>query len=220
MVGVLAVVTSGQVLETVNDLLPSAKVFRPGDPAFAQLDAVYMKGMLQTFPSFAAITQQLLVTHLTAKSNLASPRDGVQIFVPLVTPTYNPDACTPQDLGLCGLVLLNLYDGATPVGTTKLTQDYKLGSQLLPKGEYAIAAIYDSQNKDHAIDPNEKTDFYLILWKILPGGDASKVETVAFIGLAKEQSLPILLAVGLAAGPDALISVLLNLVAALLQAPM
>ncbi len=179
-------ITVDQIIQGVNQLIPSVK-FIPPPP---ELQIVKLPPeMLDKTPT----------NRIPMKS--AFPKEGVRLY-----------GSRSLDDG----TFLDRQAGVTGLGAIELEREYKLGSALLTKGLYGIAAIYDPENKlDRAIDPENKIDFYLALYHDMDGD--GKMNHAGLIGLPRRELERVMLS---QPGQNMVKYgqlVLLNLVAALLQ---
>jgi len=186
-------ITPGQIVDGVNQLMPMVK----GTP----------KNRLPSVDAARSYDDgsYLLAYKADRPAMLAFPRE-VRLF-----------AARSLDDAL----LFGRRAGVTPLGAIELGRDYKLGVKLPPemitKGRYGIAAIYDKENKiDAEEDPKNEIDFWLILVGEDKDGD-SLMEIAGFIGLPHKELARVMGRVDVRVQIEFAVAVLLNLVAALLQ---
>jgi hypothetical protein len=189
-------ITPQQIIDGVSRLLPHSKTYRPGDPGFEELGGLVPTGRI-TSASRSLDDGSLF---------LAFRREGVLLFVA---------SLSLDD----GWFLLGRHAGDTRLGAIELTREYKLGSGLLKKGYYHIAAFYDPKNElDAKIDPKNERDFYLVLVGDLNGdGQIDMRDIHAFMGLPHRELARVMGMVDPVLQIEFAQAVLLNLIAALLQ---
>ncbi|MBI1742121.1 hypothetical protein HYR54_03535 [Candidatus Acetothermia bacterium] len=168
--------TLAQVLEAVNQLLPTVKVYRPEDPDFPGIQRQSPQ-LLQEAISQTS-TRDFKMLGVTA---VVVPRNGVQFI------RYTYDRLLEVALN----VLLGRHEAAAALGAININLDsYKLGSSPLLRRCYGLVAVYDSENMlDAAFDNGNEVDFYLVLLspaRIEFGcGLRTDMQPVAFLGLGK-----------------------------------
>ncbi len=185
-------ITPAQIVDGVNQLLPHVSIIPPPPPPelLAPINGIPSIGAARSLEDGDIFW--------------AFPREGVQLF-----------AARSYDDG----PILGRQAGGTRLGAIELMREYQLGSGPLKQGYYHVAAIYDPNNEiDAKIDPKNERDFHLVLAGDLNGdGQIDMRDIHAFMGLPHRELARVMSMIDPALQVEFAQTVLLNLVAALLQ---